>query len=83
MSRVWQLVLNVWHGFPEEPRLEWPGPAGGDAWVFSAFLPLLAAGKHFPSLDFSFVSGGWGMGISLVLRIFNNQQKFLAQMKLV
>lgn len=31
VSWVWQLVLKVWHSFPEEQ----PGPAGGDAWVFS------------------------------------------------
>lgn len=58
VSRVWQLILKVWHSFPEEQ----PGPAGGDAWVFSALLPLVATGRHFPSLDFSFLSGsgGWG-----------------------
>lgn len=58
VSRVWQLVLNVWHSFPEEQS----GPAGGDPWVFSALLLLLATGKHFPSLDFSFLSGSVGGG---------------------
>lgn len=31
-------------------------PAGGDAGVFNTYLPLLAIVRHFPSLDFSFLS---------------------------
>lgn len=53
MSRVWHLVFNVWHNFPRRPE------AGV---AFSPLLPLLAAGRHFPSVDFSFLGGGEGWG---------------------
>lgn len=40
--------------------------------VFSTFLPLLALARHFPSLNFSFLSGE----ISVVLRLCESAELF-------